>query len=154
MTEFILITLLILAVAALLAWLKHRPAGGRLMLRLITNQINITGDITLLSLKSTQFAVSGEIQAVDRLGNPAQVEAGSVNFSSSDESVFRAEQDPENEKIVKVVAVGPGVAQLDYSADADLGEGVVTITGFTGVEVTPAQAVGFSGLSFGEPQEQ
>jgi len=154
LTEFIIITLLICAVAALLAWLKHRPADGRLMLKLITNNINITGDITLLSLKSTQYAQSGELSAVDRLGNPAQVEAGSVQFSSSDESVFRAEQDPENEKVVKVVAVGPGVAQLDYSADADLGEGVVTITGFTGVEVTPAQAVGFSGLSFGEPQEQ
>lgn len=108
----------------------------------------------MVSLTQTQFAQSGDLQAVDRLGNPAEVQEGSVNFSSSDESIFTVEQNPENEKQVKVVAHAPGVAQLNYSADADLGEGVVTIEGFTGVEVLPAQAVGFSGLSFGEPQEQ
>ena len=144
-----------LIVYAILHWLSHRkPRKAKLLLSFVINQIKIKGEIKLVSLRSTQYVESGELQAVDRLGNPAEVEAGSVNFSSSDEGVFRAEQDPDNEKLVKVVAVGPGVAQLDYSADADLGEGVVTITGFTGVEVTPAQAVGFSGLSFGEPQEQ
>ena len=136
-----------------MAWFRLKPSGGGLLMTFTVNNINIKGEITLVSLRSTQYAVSGELEAVDRLGNPAPVEAGSVNFSSSDEGVFRIER-LDNEKQVKVVAVGAGVAQLNYSADADLGDGVVTIEGFTGVEVLPAQAVGFSGLSFGEPQEQ
>lgn len=136
-----------------MAWFRLKPSDGKLLMTFTVNNINIKGEITLVSLRSTQYAVSGELEAVDRLGNPAPVEAGSVNFSSSDEGVFRIER-LDNEKQVKVVAVGAGVAQLNYSADADLGDGVVTIEGFTGVEVLPAQAVGFSGLSFGEPQEQ
>jgi hypothetical protein len=153
LTEFIIAILIIIAVAVLMAWFRLLPSGGRLLMTFTVNNINIKGEITLVSLRSTQYAVSGELEAVDRLGNPAPVEAGSVNFSSSDEGVFRIER-LDNEKQVKVVAVGAGVAQLNYSADADLGDGVVTIEGFTGVEVLPAQAVGFSGLSFGEPQEQ
>lgn len=154
MTEFIVILIFIIAVAALMLLLKGRPSGGRLLMTIRTDNLNIKGEIKLLSLRSTQFATSGELQAVDRLGNPAEVEPGSVRFVSSNEGVFRAEQDPDNEKVVKVVATGNGVAELHFVADADLGEGVVTIQGFMGVEVLPAQAVGFAGLSFGEPQEQ
>lgn len=154
LTEFILTIAVIIIVAIVLEILKSRKGGnGKLVLTFTIDNIKIKGDITLVSLRSTQYAVSGELEAVDRLGNPAPVEAGSVNFSSSDEGVFRIER-LDNEKQVKVVATGAGVAQLNYSADADLGDGVVTIEGFTGVEVLPAQAVGFSGLSFGEPQEQ
>jgi hypothetical protein len=154
LTEFILTIAAIVIVAIVLAILKSRKGGnGKLVLTFTFEQIKIKGDITLVSLRSTQYAVSGELEAVDRLGNPAPVEPGSVNFSSSDEAVFRVEPQ-DNEKQIKVVAVGPGVAELRYSADADLGDGVVTIEGFTGVEVLPAQAIGFSGLSFGEPQEQ
>ncbi len=143
-----------LIVYAILHLLPHRnKAKGKLLLTFVINNIKIKGEITLVSLRSTQYAESGELQAVDRLGNPAEVEPGSVNFSSSDEGVFRIER-LDNEKQVKVIATGTGVAQLNYSADADLGDGVVTIEGFTGVEVLPAQAVGFAGLSFGEPQEQ
>lgn len=143
-----------LIVYAILHLLPHRkPRKGKLLLSVVINQIKIKGEIKLVSLRSTQYVESGELQAVDRLGNPAEVEPGSVNFSSSDEGVFRIER-LDNEKQIKVIATGTGVAQLNYSADADLGDGVVTIEGFTGVEVLPAQAVGFSGLSFGEPQEQ
>ena len=105
-----------------------------------------------LTLTTTQL-VEGTLQPVDAKGNPAPVEAGSILFSSSDESVFTIERDAENESKMTVIAVGIGVAQLNYSADADLGEGVTTISGFTAVEVIAAEAVGF-GISFGEPQEQ
>lgn len=105
-----------------------------------------------VSITTTQ-QVSGTLQPVDAKGKPASVEAGTVKFSSSDEAVFTVEQDPSNELSVKVVAVGPGTAQLNYSADADLGEGVKTIEGFTAIEVLPASAVGF-GLNFGTPEEQ
>lgn len=120
--------------------------------------------INSITVKSTNMAVSfypgqsveGTLQPLDRKGNPANVEAGSVRFTSSDESIFTVESDPTNELKVKLVAVAPGVAQLNYSADADLdlGEGEVrTIEGFAAVEVLPEEAVGF-GIQFSEPVDQ
>lgn len=103
-------------------------------------------------LSDTQF-IDGQLAAVNKKGRPAPVQAGTVAYSSSNESVFTVTEDENDETKFKVVAVGAGTAQLNYSADADLGEGEVTITGFTDVEVTPAQATGFN-VTFGEPQEQ
>lgn len=147
----LLFILLASAVYLLISYVSEERSGS-LNLKLFINQTIIEGKIAMVSLKSTQY-VEGQLVPVDRLGNPANVEPGSVSFSSTDENVFTVEQDTENELLMKVVARGVGVAQFDYSADADLGEGVTTITGFTGVEVLPAEAVGF-GITFGEPQEQ
>lgn len=103
-------------------------------------------------LSDTQF-IEGQVSTVNKKGKPAPIETGTIEYSSSNESVFTVTEDPEDETKFKVTAVGAGTAQLNYSADADLGEGVVTITGFTDFEVTPAQATGFN-VNFGEPQEQ
>lgn len=105
-----------------------------------------------VTLTTTQ-QVTGTLAPVDKKGNPAPVDEGSVEITSSDDSVFTVERDENDEKKFKLVAKGPGTAQLDYSADADMGDGVVEISGFTAVEVLPAQAVGF-GIQFGEPEEQ
>lgn len=113
--------------------------------------ITIKGDIKVIGLKLAQ-KVRVTLQPVDRLGNPATVEAGSVSFSSSDEAICTVVQDPENELVAEVFSQGVGVAQLDYSADADLGEGVESISGFSSVEVLPLGAVGF-GLEVGEPED-
>lgn len=131
---------------------KKRKNKPYLLLSLLIDQIKIKGKIMAASITTTQ-QVTGTLQPVDAKGKPASVEVGTVRFSSSDQSVFTVEQDPTNELSVKVVAVGPGTAQLDYSADADLGEGIKTIEGFTAIEVLPASAVGF-GLAFGAPEEQ
>ena len=100
--------------------------------------------------------VSVEINPVDSNGNPAPVEPGSVTVESSDLSICTVEKDPDNENKFDILGSNDGsagVAQIDISADADLGEGVTTITGFIGVEITPKQAVGL-GLTIGEPVEQ
>lgn len=129
--------------------LKREP---KLLLNLTLENFKIKGEIMALSLTSTQFA-TGTLQPVDSKGRPASVEPGSVVFTSSDPSVFIVEQDPLNELAIIVTAIGEGTAQLDYSADADLGAGIVSISGFTAIEVLPALAVGF-GLTFSTPQEQ
>jgi len=132
--------------------LFNTKAKGKLLLTFFTNQIKIKGEITMVSIKSTQeqdFQISG----IDRLGNPAPLEAGSVVLESSDPAVFLVSQNPDDQTKGTVKAVGVGVAQLNFSADADLGEGIETITGFSAVEITPAQAVGF-GFVPGEIREQ
>ena len=83
----------------------------------------------------------------------SQVEAGSVQWSSSDEAVATIAVDPENELKATVTAVGLGVAQILVSADADLDEGETrAIEGSGAIEVVAAEAETFE-VVFGEPQD-
>lgn len=129
---------------------RRRPR--RLDLLLYFDNLKIEGQIMALTMTATQKA-TGELKPIDKKGNPAPVDEGSVNVSSSDEEIFVVERDPEDEKKFTIVAKSNGVAQLNYSADADMGDGVVPIEGFTAVEILPAQAIGF-GIAFSEPVEQ
>ena len=129
---------------------KRKP---KILLTLEFDNNKIKGEILMIGLKVEQN-VKVKLQPMDRLGNPATVEPGSVQFESSDPDVFTVIQSPDNELEATVFSSldNPGTAQLDYSADADLGEGVVKISGFSAVEVLPLQAVGF-GLNVGEPED-
>ena len=146
---FFLIFLLLALVVLCIFCHKKR---GKLVLILRTDGLILKGDFSMATLTVAQF-VGAELVAVDRKGNPASVEAGTVVITSSDEAVFTIERDPDNEMKFKIVSSGVGVAQLDYVADADLGDGVRTIAGFTAVEVQLEQAVGF-GITLGEPQDK
>lgn len=113
--------------------------------------IKIKGEILMIGMKVSQ-KVTVTLQPQDRLGNPANVQPGSVVFESSDTDVCTVVQNQDNELQADVFSStnNPGTAQIDFKADADLGEGVVQISGFSAVEVLPLQAVGF-GLTVGEP---
>lgn len=153
MVEGLLIVSLLVVVAALLAlgWVRQ-GCGPRMMWTLKSqNGLIIKGEIMAVTMTSTQF-VDGVLQPVDSKGRPAKVEAGSVKFESSNPEIFSVEQNPENELEVRITALSEGVAELRFSADADLDDGeVVLIEGFAAVEILPA--MGF-GISFGTPQEQ
>jgi hypothetical protein len=92
------------------------------------------------------------LQPVDRRGNPAQVEAGTVEYWIDDETIADVEEDPANELAGWVITKAVGVTQLNYKADADLGEGVTEIVGFDAIEVKPEGAVGF-GITFGPAED-
>ncbi len=108
---------------------------------------------TMLQLTNTQqcpIAVSG----VDKKGNPAELD--SVIFTSSDPSVATVEPDPsdpgnQNKALVKAVAAG--TAQINVTADADLGDGTTELTGTLDLTVVAGQAVGFE-IKTGTPEEQ
>lgn len=86
---------------------------------------------------------SATVTPLDAKGNPAQVQAGSAVWSSSDESVATVTPDPANELAATVTPVGPlGVAQIKLECDADLGDGVTTIAFLGDVNVIAGQAVG------------
>lgn len=102
---------------------------------------------------TTAQQVRGTVQPVDRQGKPASVETGSVSYVSSNPDVCTVDEDPDDETKFTVVAHAPGVAQISVIADADLGEGVTTISTFAAVEVLPEGAVGF-GIQFGPPEDQ
>jgi hypothetical protein len=97
--------------------------------------------------------VSGTIQPIDKKGQPAPVQPGTSVFTSSDEAVVTVTADPANELGVTVKAVAAGSAQVRWAGDADLGDGVVTITAAEDFTISGGQAVG-AGFTFGQPTEQ
>lgn len=131
---------------------KDKKDLSGIVLTLFFNQIQIKGKIMAATISDTQF-ISGTLSTVNKKGQPAPVQLDTIEYSSSNEAVFTVTEDPANENGFTVTAVGAGTGQLNYSADADLGDGVVTISGFTDITVTPAQATGFN-VTFGTPQEQ
>jgi hypothetical protein len=97
------------------------------------------------------------VQTLDRKGNPVAVETGTFQAESSDPSIFSVESVTTSDNInfdIEVVSEGLGTAQLDISADADLGGGIKTITGFAAVEVLPEMAAGFGGFIQGVPVDK
>jgi len=104
----------------------------------------------MLQLTDTQ-QVRISIAPVDKKGAPAEVQ--SVAFSSSDSGVASVTQDPADEKAALVVAGLPGTCQIQVTADADLGNGVTTITGTLDLTVVGGEAVAL-GINAGAPEEQ
>lgn len=93
------------------------------------------------------------IAPIDKKGFPAPVEPGSVSWTSSDAAVADVVQDPADQLKATVVAGQPGTAQINVSADADLGAGVATISGALDVTVVGGLAVSLS-VSTGTPVDQ
>ncbi len=139
---FILLTLGAIQIFARFIEKKSSNQARRFLVTFFINNLNVKGnmELTLTTIDET----TGLLTPVDAKGKPSSVEAGSVLISSTDESVFTVEKDATNELAFKVTAVGVGTAQLNYSGDADLGDGVKTITGSTTVTVTQSEAVGFT----------
>lgn len=119
------------------------------------NNYKIQGDNLMTKVPfnsaSTEIAFGAP---VDKFNNPAQVESGSLQISSTDDSILTvepSEAQPENPYAVKVKFTGKaGAAQVQISADADLGEGVKTITGAETFETTAGEASGFGAAVVGE----
>jgi len=104
----------------------------------------------MTQLTETQ-QVSGTVTPVTAKGSPAEVQA-SV-FSSSDTSVLEVIQDTVDPLKFVAKAVAPGAAQVQWNADADLGDGVVPISAVGDITVVAGMAVGGT-ITFGTPEEQ
>ncbi len=92
------------------------------------------------------------IAPVDRKGKAAKVQDGSTTWTSSDETVATVEAGADG-LTATVKAVDLGTCQVNVSADADLGDGVSSLSGSLDVTVVGGQAVSLS-VSTGVPSEQ
>lgn len=91
------------------------------------------------TLQSGQTATA-KVAWVDVHGNPATVD-GPTDWQTTDSAILTATVDPTDSTIASVVSVGPiGPAQLQATADADMGAGVQTITAILDVTVIAGQA--------------
>lgn len=106
--------------------------------------------------KPNQFA-NFQVSPTNRKGQPAKVQAGSVEYSSPDPSVI-VEEDPDDETKFKVTTSADEITEsktvdIAVSADADLGDGVKTISGILTVVVEPDGAEGFGITTLTEPAD-
>lgn len=90
------------------------------------------------------------IAPTDKKGKPAPVE--SVSWTSSDAGVIALTPAADGLSCL-AVAGNPGTAQVSVSVDAEIGDGVVTLTGTLTVNVIGGQAVAL-GITAGTPVEQ
>jgi hypothetical protein len=92
------------------------------------------------------------IAPVDAKGNPAPVD-GVPTWGTSDASILTVTPAADGMS-AEALAVGPvGTAQVNVSADADLGTGITTITGTLDVQVTASQATALD-ITAGTPEAQ
>ena len=105
----------------------------------------------ITATQNIRITVSG---AVDKKGNPAPLDGPPV-FTSNEPTVVTFDADPADPNTGIVSAVGPlsaGVG-LTITGDADLGEGVETLTEQGLVAVKPGKATGFA-VTVSAPEEQ
>lgn len=115
-------------------------ATPRLVLRATLSGVTFTGENLMFQLpdnKTANLAVS----ATDAAGVPATLD-GAATFASSDPTivVVEAAADGLSATIKPAAPVKLGTAQIQVSADADLGAGVTTINGLVDVEIVAGQA--------------
>lgn len=110
----------------------------------------VEGDINMVTMTDSQeFIITAS--PVDKRGNPAQVD-GPLTFTPSDAALLTVTVI--NATSARVTAVGPtGTAQVVVGGDADLGAGVVPITGIEDVTIIAGQAVNLA-VSSSAPTEQ
>lgn len=107
------------------------------------------------SLTNTQEVDITYPKPVDKKGQPAPVQDGSVKFSSSDETAATVTQDPADPFKATVRSVGAGVTSVNIEADADMGDGTTLIHGEPiSFQISGGQAVGFGSPTIGTPREQ
>ena len=115
---------------------------------------------------TTRQEVSFTIEALKADGSPGDVQAGSVSAASSDETVIMVALDSGDQMkgMVSAVAESPNgpdgnpvANRFVVSADADLGAGVVTITGPSEdifVTVDPRDQATTFRITLGTPQDK
>jgi hypothetical protein len=129
-----------------------------ILVRDIDTGLTLRGDIKLMQLKDTQKCRIEFGAPVDKKGNLAKVQEGSVSISITDDSAH-FEPDPSNPFAGTVVADKPTAdatkpGAIVIVADADLGDGVNNIQGTEPLIVVAGDAVGFGVASVGTPEEQ
>jgi hypothetical protein len=118
----------------------------------ISGKRKVSGEFLMIQIVENEYFVTNPLDVKSAKGNPASVEAGSVVFSSSDPAVLAVTDNGDG--TCRADAVGPvGNAQLIVTADADLGEGVVPITGTLDVTVVAGMAAVIN-VTAGVPQAQ
>ena len=109
----------------------------------------------MVDINTDSFFPNVSLTIVDGQGRPAKVDGPPV-WASSDATVLTVT--PSADGLAAVVeTVAPGTARITVTADADLGEGVATLTGVSEdvvVTLGPSSQASTMSLSLGEPADK
>lgn len=136
----------------ILALLARPPRATRIVFTVVDlPTLTFLKGITMYTMTDTQKAPLS-IEPVDKAGNPAPVE-GPPSWEASDPNLLDVTPSADGLSAV-ISAKGPlGSCQVTVNADADVGEGVVPITGVLDVQIVAGQAVALK-ISAGPAEEQ
>jgi hypothetical protein len=90
-------------------------------------------------IKATQ-EFDASVMFLDSLGNPAPIDGRPAWLNNNDTVLSMVVSEDGMTAVISATGI-PGSGQISVNADADLGEGVVPITGTLDVEVVPGDAV-------------
>jgi hypothetical protein len=113
--------------------------------------------IEMVTIFKANQTAKFQVAPIDRKGNPAKVQAGSVEYNSPDPEVVVTE-DTNDETVFDVTTSATPVTEsrtvdVEVIADADLGDGVKEIRGILTVVLEPDMAEGFGIKTLAEPTD-
>lgn len=118
------------------------PEGTRAVFSFTTGGLTATGELMSNQMQAKTYATCS-VEWKDAGGNTVSVEGGSVAWASSDPKIVNATVATGNPAIANLFAPGPiGKVVVQATGDADLGQGVKTVTATIEVEVITGEAVG------------
>lgn len=109
----------------------------------------------MADINTDQHYESVSLSITDNRGRPARVDGVPV-WASSDETVLSVAASPDGMSAA-IETVAPGTARVSVSADADLGTGVIEITGVTediNVTLGPNSQASVVTITLGSPTEK
>lgn len=150
----IVIVACLVAIDLVVAWLvlsKLAVPAPRASWAVTHQGVTVFSEEVLRMQMDTDQKVSAALAILTAGGQPARVDAAPAwSVEATDIEVVTMEV-AEDGLSATFTAVGVGTAQVTVTADADLGEGVRTITAIGAITVVPAGAAVLT-LSFGEPE--
>ena len=139
----LILEVLVILRQALLIYIHRNRAVKILLTHAVVDGVEIITQpeekMQLSDIQKATFVV-GPNDIVDVKGNPAPID-GAISWASSDLTIITVNQSADGLSCEVVAAGALGHAQVNASADADLGAGVVTITGTKEIDVVASQAV-------------
>lgn len=90
-------------------------------------------------------------------GEEAPIEEGTLKRVITDEGIFTIEQDdqlPDDPEALMIVPHAEGTTDVEWTADADIGDGVETISLKLTGTILAGGAVGFAPIQFGTPRKK
>lgn len=124
----------------------------------LSTGLTLKGDIRFMQMRKDQKVRIEFGAPVDKNGDPAKVQEGSVSISVTDGSAT-VEPDPTNPFAATIIGAAETVDPTEPGAvvivaDADLGDGVKNIQGVEPLLITGLEAVGFGPATVGTPEDQ
>jgi len=110
-----------------------------------------TGEPTTMEILTKVQQVALSVAFLDAEGDPAPVDGDPV-WSVANSTIGHLDVDPSDAMKATFVADMVGTTQVNVQADADLGDGVKTITGLLDIQVLAAEAVTVA-ISAGTPTD-